>query len=98
VEVSPNILQLDQPGKVACQGGFNLPPVFSQLRRYIGEPNCLVNLFFSFSSDLFLSPEYAVFIDLQSKFHAHFPDPDIVCLGAGEVAKSCTEGLGFDNP
>ena len=45
MQISPNILRLDEPGQPPSQRRLDLSPVLSQLRRYVLQAQGLVNLF-----------------------------------------------------
>ena len=101
VQVAAQLLDGDELGQAgtALGGGLELASVLTQLGRYVGEAEALVDL------GLVRAPmglarrvvEQAVLGDVQAAPHGHVAQGDVVLLGASEVLQQIAELVGGDD-
>jgi hypothetical protein len=80
VQIAANVAEIDEVGKMMFAGKLDLSAVLAQLRRYIVEPESIVDLGFGRTGDATVRIEEPVLVELPAAHIRHTAQGDIVGL------------------
>ncbi len=99
VEITADILQLDDIRQLALSCRFHLTPVLTQHRRYVWQTELFEDLFLFGAANAFvIGIEQSVLVQLESLLDGALPHADVMRLRPGEVVHRSTPCLDLDNP